>query len=544
MTEEAGFRIEESDAGYMVKGMDYFRSQPEAKVEIPGKTSKERRNWAFACLLVLSLVYGLVEIVPGRFTVTDEVFFKAAGRNWAMTGQWAAPEIVGRLSKGPPLTEVYFAQPPLYTFLYGVYARLVGFGPRSCMLYDVLIHLLFVWSAVAVARTVYALPWTLSALCGALLVPLGTVGRPDELGIVLAMWGAVVFRSKIPRRSSALIGGALLGLCGATSLGALVFLGPLVMWELRREGEAGANKARNISLAAMGALAAGATCVVPILASHPTAYQQLIAHAGEQPVLLVFVTPQGRNWVIYLLQVWAGALRYGFGYGALMMGLLTFAVLCWWFDRSHEWAGYTRILFAAVSLLFLVAVMPGKYFYTWFPGSWLFIACAGVGAEVSRSTSRERRRILLAFASVVWLAASLPYLRSKVILWTLPADQSLTTNWKRLRSEIPAGVGVLSSDSWWALADRDRVYDATFSNPGIEAVDYVVLSGNGSGKPGAPANITWQRNNTDFRLLENHLNPRPTSFFGFPLSRSGYGFGAYVLEKKTRAQRDEKHPIW
>jgi hypothetical protein len=471
----------------------------------------------------------------------DEVFFKAAGRNWAMTGRWAAPEIIGFLGKGPPLTEVYFAQPPLYTFLYGVYTKLVGFGPRSCILYDVLIHLLFLWSAVALARTVYALPWSLSALCGALLMPLGTVGRPDELGILLAMWGAVVFRSKMRRRLRAVIGGALLGLCGATSLGALVFLGPLVMWELRSEGDRWGDVARSLGLAGMGAVASATACVGPILASYPTAYQQLITHA--QGAALGFVTGHGQYPEHHLLKIWAGVLRYGYNYCFLMMGLLAFAALCWWFDRSRGWGKYARVVLAALSLLLLVSVMPRNYFYIWFPVSWLFVACAAAGAEVYRSASHARRRILLAFASLVCLGASLPYLHSKLVLWSLPADQSLTTNWKRLRSQIPAGAGVVSTEYWWMLADRDRVYDEAFSDPGIDAVDYIVRSGNGTGKPGKPVDVPLPYQYAGFRPVQNHLNPQPVSFLGFPISRSGYGFGAYVLEKKNPAQRAEQDPV-
>lgn len=187
--------------------------------------SNQRPSVVFVCLIILSFLYCFGELIPGRFVVTDEVFYKAAGRNWAMTGRFAAPEIVGRLAEGPPLTEVYFAQPPLYTFLFGVYTKLVGFGPRFCILYDVLIHLLLVWSAVVVGSIVFRLPRSLAALCGALSLPLGTVGRSDELGIVFALWAAVAFGSGIPRRSGIFTGGALLGLCGATSLSALVFLG-------------------------------------------------------------------------------------------------------------------------------------------------------------------------------------------------------------------------------------------------------------------------------------------------------------------------------
>src|SRR5258708_20764181 len=85
------------------------------------------RKTALAILLALSALYCLAELVPGRFAVTDEVFFKAAGRNWAATGRFAAPEMKGYFSNVlvPPATEVFFAYPPLYTFLFGVYTMIV-----------------------------------------------------------------------------------------------------------------------------------------------------------------------------------------------------------------------------------------------------------------------------------------------------------------------------------------------------------------------------------------------------------------------------------
>src|SRR5271166_2671778 len=116
-------------------------SANQTNVENAGNAA---RNRSFVALAVLSAVCCISTMVPGRFAVTDEVFFKAAGRNWAMTGRFAAPEITGRLSEGPQLSEVYFAQPPLYTFLFGVYVRMAGFSPRSCIAYDMIIHLLLI----------------------------------------------------------------------------------------------------------------------------------------------------------------------------------------------------------------------------------------------------------------------------------------------------------------------------------------------------------------------------------------------------------------
>ena len=147
------------------------------------------RTTALACLLALSALYCIADLVPGRFAVTDEVYFKSAGRNWATTGRFASPELTGFTSSVPPMSEVFFPYPPLYPFLFGVYTKIVGFGPRLCILYDLVIHLLLIWCGALVAKLVHRAPWGAAVLCGALLVPLGTVGRPDELGICIRLRG-------------------------------------------------------------------------------------------------------------------------------------------------------------------------------------------------------------------------------------------------------------------------------------------------------------------------------------------------------------------
>jgi hypothetical protein len=488
------------------------------------------RTRALACLIILSLLYGVAELVPGRFMTTDEVFYKAAGRNWAMTGRFAAPEIIGRLMKGPSLGEVYFPQPPLYTFLFGLYTKLVGFGPRRCMLYDVLVHLLLVWSMVAAAAWVFNLPRGLSVLCGALSIPLGTVGRSDELGIVFALWAAVAFQSMRPKHWRAAVGGALLGMCCATSLSAFVFLGSLTAWELVSLKQDNGHKLRQFFVAAVAGLAAAACCVTPILINHPTAYQQIFAHSADQPGIWNFVGHGVK--VRAFFQLWEEALWYGFEYGILVFGLLGFAAVCWVFDRFRSRVEYLRVFLCAVAVSCIAVLTPGKYFYWWFPGVWLLITCVALAAQTSQSISQWRRRFLFAFGACVWLAASMSYFRQKAIMWTLPADQSLTVNMSRVRAEIPVGVGVMTTDYWWALAGRDRVYDTLFSNPRVSDVDYIVLSGNGSGKPGTPLKIRSRYENADFQAIYDHLNSTPESLFGLRISRSSYGFGAYILRRR------------
>jgi hypothetical protein len=245
------------------------------------------RKTALAILLVLSALYCLAELVPGRFAVTDEVFFKAAGRNWAATGRFAAPELKGYFSNVliPPVTEVFFAYPPLYPFLFGVYTKVVGFGPRSCILSDVVIHLLLILCGALVARLLYGVPWGASVLCGSLLLPLGTVGCPDELGIVFALGAALALRTEVPLKFGVPIGGLLLGLSCATSLGACLFLGSLVGWEVTLRERSYFRKLRNLAITAGIAIVVLAVCVAPILVAHPLAYRQLATTSASQSVI-------------------------------------------------------------------------------------------------------------------------------------------------------------------------------------------------------------------------------------------------------------------
>jgi len=488
------------------------------------------RKTALTCLLALSAFYCIAELVPGRFVVTDEVYFKAPGRNWAATGRFAAPELKGGTSVVPPLTEVFFSYPPLYPFLFGVYTKVVGFGPRSCILYDLAIHLLLVWFGVSVARLVLGVPMSVAVLCGALLLPLGHVGRPDELGIVFALGAALALRREVPLKFAVPIGGALLGLCCATSPGAGLFLGSLVAWEATLRERSHLRKLRNLVIMALIALAVLALCIAPILMTHPLAYRQVILIGVGQTVAgnasAPYYSTRNAGFLHSYSYSWVDALQI-----LLVFGCLIFGLWCWRLDNNPESIVYSRFVAAAFSLLLLVVLMPGKFTYLWFLGSWLLIACVALGWRISRSVPPSRWRPPLAFAVLVWLLVSMPYFRLKEILWTLPTDQSLTVNTKRVRDEVPVNAGVLTNEYWWALADRNSVYDTMFSNPGADAFDYVVLSANGSGRTAVPLLPLVPLGESKWQNTDDRLPSKPPRLFGLRFSRGSYGFGPYVLKK-------------
>jgi hypothetical protein len=123
------------------------------------------------------------------------------------------------------------------------------------------------------------------------------------------------------------------------------------------------------------------------------------------------------------------------------------------------------------------------------------------------------------------------YFHWNAILWTLPADQSLTFNMKRVRDDLPISAGLLTTEYWKARAGQNPVYDTLFSNPGLDSFDYVAVTGNGSGRPGTPITPSVALGESHWQNMDDHLRSKSPSLFGFRLSRSAYGFGLYILKK-------------
>jgi len=279
-------------------------------------------------------------------------------------------------------------------------------------------------------------------------------------------------------------------------------------------------------VAALAGIAIAAACVAPILIAYPAAYRQLIEHAGEQSSLLSALTGEQRNSSLSFVALWKSMLRYGYNYGLLIAGPLLFAVLCGWLTKFSPHPAYSRILILLASWVVLFIAMPGKYPYFWFQGCLLLIACVAVAAHARASLPPWRGRFVMALGLLLWLAASAQSLRWGYILWTLPADQRLSVNDQLVREEVPAGEGVMTTDYWWDLANRDTVYDLVFSDPGVRAVDYIVLSGNGSGRPGVPTDFK-EKYKPAFRPVFDQLNATPPHISHLAISHSG----AYVLKK-------------
>lgn len=498
---------------------------------------------AFAIVLVVFVVH---LVWAGRFPHVDEIAYKAAGREWAMTGRFAAPESWGWIGHD----DLWSYYPPLYPFLFGVYARVLGFGWRLCVLFDALIHAALALAAYRLVRQ--ATPTrraTVAILVGLAVLPLGTAGRMDELAMVFGLCAVHgVWREGDWRQ---LVGsGVLLGLCGGTSTPAAIVYAlittPLL---LAREASYGAPSemldGRSFTRRARRFFVFQGVAV-------------LVALAIWGPLLLA--NAEGPRW---MLNHSKGLVRHGFReelWSAFRNGTPTMLLIgggvviaAWQGVRAvttrrgsqgndqvfsaTEWV--RRWLGVSVAIGFLVAYVPDKYTYFWFVGPWL-IAMSGL--TIAESWSARRRAS--AIVALLLLSAGVAYGARQVgttylVMRHLPDDQSADVCRQKLRGSIPDGATVLTDQAWWLLADRCHVLDAGFSRADealLARIDFVVMSGTSSGpeiKPVALPPQYYDYVERHFEIVEDALNREPIEIFGRMARNTMPGFG-YALYARKR----------
>jgi hypothetical protein len=471
----------------------------------------------------IAVYVGLLAVV-GRFVGLDEVFFKAPGREWARSGRLAAPELTGFLRDldpplEPPIEEVWFVYPPVYPFLFGVYTRLVGFGPRQCMVYDALIHGLLVFLTFGIARRLReGLPDRVCFGIGLAILPVGIFCRPDELAMCFGMAGLLV----LLRGSSwgqVAFSGILFGLCAATSVGTALLLGIVALTLLALSG-------RVLRGAGWSAAAGGAfvLAIAPVLIAHPDAYRQYLAHAS---------THVGRgNFLLSLFTHWENE---QFHRSVLLACLLVAGVSLLARGSDLSWVRWRRLwLGPLLGLAFLAVFLPDKVYYTWFLGPWMIVAAVVVWrSSANRLHPIVIRGVALAVLGFYAIAVA-PFCKNLLTMCTLPKAQRLACNARRVRELIPPGSTVLTDDYWWVLADDCRVYDLYFGRPDPETIDYIILTGNGSGNPQMVREVPAYLADylpQHFQPIQNGINTESVSVFGRTVPNSAFGFGALVLAR-------------
>lgn len=514
---------------------------------------KSARFFEIALVLIL-LAHAVFTMWAGRLLQMDEVFFKAAGREWAQSGRFAAPECSGFLKLQPPCEDIWFAQPPVYPFVFGVFTKLFGFGKWQSILFDELIHVLQAWLTFRLARRIEGgiLSPSTCFILGAAVLLMGTIGRSDELAVCFGLLGLLPIVAGPMTVGRVVFSGACLGVTAGVSAAAGAMMGIMAMSlvilrdsdprqlalsivRLNFEGHGRRLRLAMVwVLASIGALAA---VLAPILIPRPDAYYQYMGHVHYQYLERVAFA--------YLMNfvLWVGAYYLFFTFLLLLVG-----VLCFVLNRKVRAEVHWAELWVGPigALIFLALNFPYKYTYLWFIGPWLLVAAAANIRALAPHVPVLQVRILTYLTIVAATMGAIPMARQTVIFLSLPADQSFEVNLARVRESVKPGDVVVTNDFWWGLGNECKVYDVGFGTPAKGEIDYFVMTQNDTGIPGhsqtlRPYMVEYFQNH--FVVVRDDMNRQSVAFLGVPMHESSYGFGAIIAAQMgPRAWKYEAKP--
>jgi hypothetical protein len=494
-------------------------------------------------LLLLLAAFFVTEFAYPRFAVTDEIAFKAVGRNISQGGAFAAPELEGFQHLDPPYERVYAQYPPLYMWLFGQWTRAVGFGWAACVGYDALI-------SAGLAIIIFGLTdTTLGTLLGplsarrrlalAFLTALLTLlfrnaGRPDELGMALGFanaWWLLLPHAFSPRQPGVnFISGVLAGLMLCTSPGVFLAFIPFLAALWLRRGKDMRNITPSLAATALGGGLAAALCFAPLFLAHPHFYLQFF-EAVQSLKLLDHMVIRRFGAITEAWDVWPQTLLISFAtVPVLCLGM----VFLWHTGRVLEMLAFFIAPLAGFALVFF---LYDNYYYWWFLQPWFLLITLVVVADFWRSPGSR----LLANIAVGWLGVWLAFasvwpMKDYLVRITLAPEQRLTSNAQKLRELIPTGAQVLTLSAWWALGNDHSVYDPSYSDiQDLTRIEYFVTDSNGTGQPGA---WRWPENQRyasmvrdDFEVISDTLPRTPLQVFGIRITNSAYGFGTVVMRR-------------
>jgi len=471
---------------------------------------KHHRSIFFACVL-----FGLaLNVVVGRFPHMDESYFKAAGRQWAKNGEFRGPENAGHFD-----AELGWSlYPPLYPRVFGVYTKVVGFGYRQIWIFDGLIHSVLILLTALVALRCFGLPSQLLPALAILLLPLGTLGRPDELGVCFGLLSFYFLLKPSAGCRTFFCSSLFLGMGTATSLGVAMAYG-ISSYLIYLTRYFSVRSFKNLGI--LGLISIAIFLGIFFLSNYKPIdglKMMLGWGAGLSKGSAAFwyfqLNLRFFSSVIVLLLV---------GVIALILSLKQKRLKSWWLE-------YGTLL---VATLALYKLSGGKPTYMWMVCPLLIIAGMKFIWSLRPIVPKGVLVLICCCFALGLVPAALENGLQTYAMVTLPEEQSPAHNQKRLREIIPQGATVLTLHEWWLLAGWTPTLDMMWSKADPNSIDYIVRDATRSGKVGRVLEITKQYEDmgNDFGLISSNLAKKPVLFFGLPITRSGWGFGNNIYKR-------------
>ena len=490
------------------------------------------RTWPAITLCLFAFLLG--EFLYPPFPETDEAFFKAAGRNLAFHGRFAAPELENFLHADPAIERIYSAYPPLYSWLFGQLVVWSGFGWRTCNGYDAVISALLALCifglSLRVAETLGAngLEVLGVSLATALItVVFGQRARPDELAMLFAYANFWLLLSRPLSGTTAFVAGGLAGLTLGTSTGVfLLFLLPTVAfwWRTHR-----ITFVRPACFSLLGGLIVTTIWITPLWSMDTHFYRQFLQHASfhlKQSLIEGSAESLSLFWAVARPRLFLLAATFP-------LFLLATAVALW---RKRAWIDVIAFYLAPLAGFALLLSLRSEFTYCWFLQPWFALVAFLFLRDIARFHRAAGMIAALVLIGFLALATLWP-LKSWLVYVTLPPTQRLGFAETQVRALVPPGSVVLTNGAWWSLAQDREVLSPDFSDiVDLRRIEYFVSDGNGSRVPGKwhePQNPRYASEVRDnFEIVSNGLAREPLRIFGYRVTNSAYGFGAVVMRRK------------
>jgi hypothetical protein len=427
-----------------------------------------------AVFLGVVLVYLVFQTALGRLPLSsDEVAYKSAGREWAATGRFGAPELVNMFNRPTDIENVFFLCTPLYSFLFGLAVKIIGFGWRSCVFYDAVIAVVLAALTLRVVDLATDRKHGWIAVFGGLaMLPLITHGRPDALGTCFGMVSVLMLWSEAAT-PKLVASGIALGLCAGTSPPAALILGVVGLNRIAWWQSPWAVKIPQAVVWGVIAFATLGLVVAPILLPHPSSVEQFSLNFQAHVAWAARIFP--------LLRIIRDLLGIGddssdrllklFVKATVLVGLLTLPSFVGT-GRGRSWLKLWLGPLAGFWLLLTLLQHNVLYYRILTP-----MCIAGIAVSVLQlATMRPKTTAALCLMlASCWAASGYIFWRDILVMLTLPEGQQPGYQARHLPQLVPKGARVFGHGCWWFLAGHCRVIDAWWAHPEMSTIDYVVL---------------------------------------------------------------------
>lgn len=443
------------------------------------RSTTARPFWVIGLLWIgLTALYVVTE---ARLSGTDVFLFKDAGVNYATTGRF----VTSNLPHMPPDQEMVFAYyPPVFPFVFGLWSKAFGVGLKQSILFDQIVKgvrtfILFLflapWLVPALKRREQR-GVALLVLAGLFVLSLLTTDgdRPDELALCwgLAAW-YLLWRGTY-RWFGVVLGGVLLGLCGATSPAAGVFftLGSLFfLWRqpylLFKVGILGGLAAAIFSL-----------CNLPIHIADPEAFERFSKQLPLSTLPYYIPFTHGHRWidVQWSLQYPLAHLKsLGVPYFILIGTALLIRLFFWKSFRELEFPtafGLGAFLFVPICL----CIWTLQPFYMWFSGVTLVASTFALALEMRRRPKTAASIVL------IQMLALCPFLLREGKLFVHAAERDQGQDVESIRQRVlayvePTAKLATTSDQYFTFKNVHNVSDISYVCERLETYDYVYVTG-------------------------------------------------------------------